>query len=129
MKIFAQLDWEESTRPDYKDIYFRKPKPLTKTQNGLTEFWISYANDWIAAKEVTVDPMQEVILKDQACYCALVVQDMVKFGIFDCEAPGLLRFGQPSGDEYFISEYAAKQGIKIKNNSKYEPLVILAKLR
>ncbi|MCI8465234.1 MAG: hypothetical protein HFI63_05165 [Lachnospiraceae bacterium] len=37
----------------------------------------------------------------------------------------MLRFGQQSGDEYFVSEKAAKEGIVIENHSKYEPIVIL----
>ena len=123
--LFAQIDWKESTRPDYKETYFRAPKPLTKTQDGLDESWIAYANEWIAAKEVSVAPGASVLLKDQTCYCALVIEGHGSFGAYDCEAPGILRFGQNSGDEFFVSESAAQKGITIKNNSFYEPLVIL----
>ncbi|MGE4485409.1 MAG: hypothetical protein AB7C97_09915, partial [Oscillospiraceae bacterium] len=72
--IFAQIDWAESTRTDYKEKYFRAPKALPAEQNGLTEKWVAYANEWVASKEVTVQPGAEVVLKDSACYCALVVQ-------------------------------------------------------
>ena len=123
--IFAQINWEESTRKDYKEVYFRAPKPLEKTQEGLQEAWVAYANEWIAAKEVTVAPGAQVTLTDQACYCALVVQGHGTFGVFECEAPGMLRYGDISGDEYFVSERAAKKGICIRNTSSYEPLVIL----
>lgn len=123
--LFAQIDWEESTRPDYKEVYFRPPKELPETQKGLKEKWVAYANEWVAAKEVTVEPGCEVILKDKACYCALVVQGHGKFQDFDCEAPGVLRFDDISGDEFFVSEKAAMEGIRIKNDSMYEPLVIL----
>lgn len=37
----------------------------------------------------------------------------------------MLRFGQLSADEFFVSEKAAKEGVVIHNASKYEPLVIL----
>ncbi len=37
----------------------------------------------------------------------------------------MLRFGQQSGDEYFVSEKAAKEGIVVENHSRYEPIVIL----
>ena len=47
------------------------------------------------------------------------------FGGFACEAPGVLRFGQLSGDEFFVSEKAAKDGIMIRNEGAYEPMVIL----
>ena len=123
--LFAQIDWEESTRPDYKQKYFRPPKSLAEKQKGMSEKWVAYANEWIAAKEVTVLPGASVTLHDQACYCALVVQGHGRFGAFECEAPGLLRYGQISGDEFFVSEDAAKKGIEIKNTGSYEPLVIL----
>ena len=123
--LFAQIDWEESTRPDYKQTYFRAPKALPEKQKGLCEKWVAYANEWIAAKEVTVAPGASASLTDEACYCALVVQGHGSFGGFACEAPGVLRFDDISGDEFFVSEAAAKKGIAIVNNSPYEPLVIL----
>ena len=123
--LFSQIDWEESLRPDYKEVYFRSPRELTGNQDGLIEKWVAYANDWVAAKEVTVAPSSQVVLKDGACYCALVVQGFGKFGEFECEAPGLLRFEDLSGDEFFVSEAAATEGIVITNHSNYEPLIIL----
>ena len=123
--LFAQIDWEESTRTDYKEKYFRAPKALPETQKGLVEKWVAYANEWIASKEVTVAPGTKVKLHDEACYCAIVVQGHGTFGAFECEAPGVLRFGDISGDEFFVSEDAGNKGIVIENTSSYEPLVIL----
>jgi len=37
----------------------------------------------------------------------------------------MLRYDQFSADEYFVSEDAAKCGVKIVNRAKFEPLVIL----
>ncbi len=45
--------------------------------------------------------------------------------MYDAETAIMLRYGQASGDEYFVSENAAKAGITITNESKYEPMVIL----
>ena len=123
--ILRQLNWQESTRADFKEKYYRAPKALHKTQEGLFEKWVVYANEWIAAKEVTVAPKSEIKLTDKACYCALVVQGHGRFGKYECEAPGLLRYDSLSADEYFISERAAKEGIIIRNDSGFEPLVIL----
>jgi hypothetical protein len=86
---------------------------------------VAYANDWVAAKEVTIAPGAKVVLKDEACYCALVVQGHGSFGQFECEAPGVLRYEDLSGDEFFVAESAAKKGIAIVNGSSYEPLVVL----
>ena len=123
--LFDQIDWSESTRPDYKEKYFRAPKQLSVVQDGLGEKWVAYANEWVAAKEVTVAPGATVELKDEACYCALVVQGHGSFGEFECESPGVLRYEDLSGDEFFVAESAARKGITIVNDSSYEPLVIL----
>lgn len=122
--IFSQIDWEESTRPDYKETYFRAPKQKAATSEA-TEQWVSYANEWIAAKEVTVMPGQSYTLIDQACYCALISQGHGTFGNFECEAPELVRYGDITGDEFFVSESSAKGGVKITNTSAYQPLIIL----
>lgn len=122
--IFDQIDWEESTRPDYKETYFRVPKLRSESEEAV-EKWVAYANDWVAAKEVTVLPGKEYVLTDQACYCALIVQGHGTFGTFECEAPELVRYEDITGDEYFVSEQTAKAGVKIKNTSTYQPLVIL----
>lgn len=74
---------------------------------------------------MTVLPGQSYTLTDQACYCAVIVQGHGAFGVFECEAPELIRYGDVTGDEYFISEAAAKKGVKIVNASSYQPLVIL----
>ncbi len=122
--IFNQIDWEESTRPDYKEVYFRAPRIRCEC-DAAVEKWVAYANDWVAAKEVTVLPGREYVLKDAACYCALVVQGHGSFGAFECEAPELVRYEDVTGDEYFVSEKAANAGITVKNTSSYQPLVIL----
>lgn len=124
-KIFETIDWEESTRPDYKETYFRRPLERENAQEGISEKWVAYANEWIAAKEVTIEPGCSAVLRDSACYCALVVQGYGSFASFTCEAPLVLRFGQPSADEFFVSERAAREGIEIQNCSECEPMVIL----
>ena len=121
----SQINWEECTRRDYKEKYYREPKPVEHKQDGLVERWIAYANDWVAAKEVTVEPGASIVLKDAACYMGLVVQGYGTFGCFDCKAPEMVRFHDMTSDEFFVSEKAAAEGIVVKNCSKYEPLVIL----
>lgn len=122
--IFSQIDWEESTRPDYKQTYFRMPKLRCQSGQGY-EKWVAYANEWVAGKEVTILPGACYTLTDSACYCAIVVQGHGTFGVFECEAPELVRYGDMTGDEYFVSEAAAKRGITIRNTSSYQNLVIL----
>ena len=42
-----------------------------------------------------------------------------------CAAATMLRFGQKSEDEFFVSYPAASNGVLVENASAYEPLVML----
>lgn len=123
--LFGQLNWEECTRSDYKETYYREPKLKQQSASNVTEKWVAYANDYVAAKEVSVEPGTEAYIKDPACHSIIVTQGHGRIGKFRCEAPGLLRFGQNSADEFFVSEPAAKRGVHIVNESQHEPLVYL----
>jgi hypothetical protein len=46
-------------------------------------------------------------------------------GVWDIETPTLIRYGQLTADEFFVSEAAAKEGVKITNRSSLEDLVML----
>jgi hypothetical protein len=41
------------------------------------------------------------------------------------ETPALIRFGQLTYDEYFVSAAAAERGVQITNPSQSDPLVML----
>jgi hypothetical protein len=90
------------------------------------EKWISYANEgYFSAKELSVNPVRTVTLKEPAAHSVIFIQGHGKFGPHQCEAPGMLRFGQQSADEYFVAEDTAKKGITITNASQVEPLVLI----
>jgi hypothetical protein len=46
-------------------------------------------------------------------------------GSWDIETPALIRFGQLTNDEFFVSESAAQEGVTITNRSSCDPLVML----
>ena len=122
--VFNLLDWDKNVDPHYKKHYFRAPIVETEDESYIQK-WITYANPYIAAKELTVYPGQTVTIKDGAAYGCITVQGHGKLGVYDCEAATLLRFGQQSSDEFFVSEKASTDGVTITNLSKVEPLVIL----
>jgi hypothetical protein len=122
--IFALLDWEKNIDPHYRKHYFCPPILESQT-DAYTQKWITYANPYMAAKELTVLPRQSVVIKDGAAYGCVFVQGHGTFGVFDAEAPTLLRFGQQSSDEFFVSHNVAVDGVAITNLSKVEPLVVL----
>lgn len=124
--ILSLLDWERNVDPHYKKNYFRPPIVCPHSDERHTEKWISYANDgYFGAKELTVHPGQTVTAVDPAAYGCIVVQGHGTFGAHDVEAAAALRFGQLSGDEYFVSEDAGRDGVPITNQSPWEPMVIL----
>lgn len=123
--VLSLLDWEKNIDPYYKKKYFRAPILCSHSDEKHTEKWITYANDYIAAKELTIMPNQTVTIKDEAAYGCIIIQGHGKFGVYDAEASVILRYGQASNDEYFVSEASAKQGVVITNQSKFQPMVIL----
>jgi len=119
------MDWEKNIDPDYRKHYFRPPVTCKHSDEKHTEKWVVYANDYIAAKELRIMPGETVTVKDGAAYGCIILQGHGKFGEYDAEASVILRFGQSSNDEFFVSEPTAKEGVVIKNESKYQPMVIL----
>jgi hypothetical protein len=74
---------------------------------------------------LTVFPGRTVTINDAAAYGTILVQGFGKFGKFDVETPSLIRYGQMTQDELFVSANAARNGIKITNESATENLVFL----
>jgi hypothetical protein len=119
------LDWEINTDPLFREHYFRPPLAILQTDPGFSEKWITYATPYFSAKELSVAPGATVTVKDGAAYGCILIQGHGEFGVYEAEAPILLRYGQLSADEYFVSETAARQGVTITNHSHFEPLVML----
>jgi len=122
--VMSLLDWEANVDPNYREHYMRPPIESSKDESH-TEKWVTYGNEYIAAKELTVYPGCRHVDKDKTAYGCIFVQGHGKFGVYEAETPTLLRFGQMSQDEYFVSAAAAGEGVQIVNPSKTEPIVIL----
>jgi hypothetical protein len=123
--VISLMDWEKNVDPHYKKHYYRPPVPCPHSDERHVEKWITYANNYFGAKELTVLPGQTVVVKDPAAYGCILVQGHGTFGVYDAEAAIMLRYGQLSADEYFVSQAAAREGVTVANHSRWEPLVIL----
>jgi hypothetical protein len=127
--LVSMLDWEANTNADFKATHFRPPLPVKPPQEmaeaGYFESWITYANPYFAAKELTVLPGRSVTIRDAGPYGLIVLQGHGTFGNFPIESPALIRFGQLTHDEYFVSCQAAQVGVTVVNPSKTDPIVIL----
>ncbi len=62
--VISLMDWEKNIDPHYKKNYFRLPV-IAESNEVYTDKWITYANDYIAAKELTIYPGQTAIIKDK----------------------------------------------------------------
>ena len=123
------IDWDLNIDPDFAKNRFMAPRPVRPVKEmeaeGYIENWICYKSTTFSAKELTVLPGKTVTIKDSACYGFITMQGHGTIGQWDIETPALIRYGQLSHDEYFVSEQAAKEGVKITNPSKTDPIVML----
>jgi hypothetical protein len=123
------IDWEKNTDPEFKKNHFMAPIPVSPLEEmraeGYEDRWICYLSDDFSAKELTVLPGRSVTIKDGGAYGLIMMQGHGTMGVWDIETPALIRFGQLTHDEYFVSEAAAKAGVKITNPSKTDPIVML----
>lgn len=78
-----------------------------------------------SAKRLTVMPGATVTITDEAAYGLILLQGRGKMGEWDIETPTLIRYGELTNDEFFVSKGAAKKGVVITNTSKTEPIVML----
>lgn len=123
-KIFEVADWELNTAPDYRARFFRRPV-IERSNDQFDQKWIVYGNNYVGAKELTIYPGQTVMIQDDSAYGCLVIQGHGRIGKFECESPTLIRYGDLTADEFFVSKSRAEKGVILTNLSKYEPLVLL----
>jgi hypothetical protein len=123
------IDWDLNLDPNIRENRYMEPRPVSDinemNKKGYAENWICYKSDAFSAKELTVHPGATVTIKDSAAYGIIVMQGHGKMGVWDIETPALIRYGQLTNDEFFISEKAAREGVQITNHSKNDPIVIL----
>ncbi len=55
----------------------------------------------------------------------IMLQGHGTFGVHKIETPSLIRYGELTNDEYFVTADAAKNGVVIENLSDCDPIVML----
>lgn len=128
-QLMEVIDWDLNTDPNMLETRFMNPidvEPRSQMEaKGYIDKWICYRSDAFSAKELTVLPGQTVTISDSACYGMIMMQGHGKMGVWDIETPSLIRYGQLTHDEYFVTEKAAKEGVVIVNHSSTDPIVML----
>jgi hypothetical protein len=127
--LLSVIDWDLNVDPNFAQNRFMAPKPvkpIKETQaEGYIDNWICYKSSAFSAKELTVLPGKTITIKDNACYGFIMMQGHGTIGDWDIETPSLIRYGQLTHDEFFVTEVAAKEGVTITNPSKTDPIVML----
>ena len=127
--ILEMLDWDANTDPTFQKNRLFHPTPVRDLQamaaDGYCEKWIVYSTPFYSAKELTVSSGRSVVLTDAAAYGLILTQGRGTIGRHDVETPTLIRYGQMTKDELFVTADAARNGVTIANTSDAEDLVML----
>jgi hypothetical protein len=127
--LISMLDWEANMNPEFGKSNKRFPRPVCAVEQmenaGYRENWVTYGTGWYSAKELTVLPGRSATIQDSAAYGLIVTEGHGRFSKHQISAPTMIRFGQMTEDELFVTADAARNGVLIQNQSASDPLVIL----
>jgi len=127
--LLEVLDWERNVDPQFVTNNFMRPLPVKSVpemeSEGYREYRVCYKSNVFSAKELTVLPGRSVTIRDPAAYGVIVMQGHGKLGAWLVETPALIRYGQLTHDEFFVSAAAALAGVTVSNASQTDPLVML----
>jgi hypothetical protein len=127
--IISMLNWEANVDPEFAKNRLFHPLPVKPEAEmndaGYSEKWIVYSTPHYSAKELTVFPGRSVLMTDAAAYGLIVVQGWGSVGKMEVETPSVIRYGEMTKDELFVTASAATQGVRVTNRSDKENLVML----
>jgi hypothetical protein len=118
--IMGQLDWEKNIDPNFKDSNYLEPiVDPEKSGDGYTDRWIVYgtvdSKQLFSAKELTIAPGAKCTLQDPGASSWITTQGKGRIGSMALQTPALIRFGEHTEDEVFITHEAAIRGVEIEN--------------
>ena len=125
--IVGQLDWDKNVDTHFKQSNYLEPiRDENRSGDGYEDKWIVYGTvdgqQLFSAKELTIQPGAKCTLQDPGASSWITVQGRGKIGSLDLQTPAMIRFGENTTDEVFISHVAATQGVVVENTGS-EPLV------
>ncbi len=123
------IDWDLNPDPDFAQHRAMPPRPVRPAdetrREGYLDRWVAYRSAAFSARETTILPGQTVTLQDGAAYGLIFLQGHGSLGTWEVESATMIRFGQLTADEFFVSEEAARRGVRVHNPSATDPLVML----
>src|SRR6476659_3346202 len=113
--IVDMLDWDANVNPRFAESNRYQPRPVTPfaqtDPEGYREVWVTYGTKWYSAKELTIQPKRAVTIKDAAAYGIILTQGHGTFGGLQVSTPAMIRFGQMTEDELFVTAQRAREGV------------------
>jgi hypothetical protein len=124
------VDWERNIDPEFKRKHYIEPILAAGGDGeGHIDRWVVYGTiaeeQKFSAKELTVAPGASCTLRDNAASGLIVTQGHGEIGKVEIDCPSVIRFGQMTQDEVFITAEAAAEGLVVVNHSQTDPLVTL----
>ena len=123
--IIGQLDWEKNVDTHFKEHNYLEPI-VDQSGSGYTDRWIVYGTidgkQLFSAKELTVEPGASCTIRDPGASGWITVQGRGSMGPLPLQTPAMIRFGEATEDEVFITHEAAQTGVEVRNTGS-EPLV------
>jgi hypothetical protein len=130
--IIGQLDWERNIDTHFKQHNYLEPI-IDKTKSHQPDNGLGFVDRWIvygtidgvqrfSAKELTLDPGAKCTIQDPGASGWITVQGSGRLGKLKLQTPAMIRFGEETEDEVFITHDAAARGVEIENTGS-EPLV------
>lgn len=123
------IDWELNVDPDFVKNRFMAPipaiDPAETAEEGYLSEWICYKCPLLGAKRLIILPGKKVKFRDEVAYGLICVEGYGRINGMELSSPNMIRFGQLTNDEYFVSAEASREGVVFENHSSTEPLVML----
>jgi len=125
--IISELDWEKNVDTHFKEHNYLEPiVDAARSGPGYSDRWIVYGTidgvQRFSAKELTVEPGAKCRIQDPGASGWITVQGSGRLGKLKLQTPTMIRFGEETDDEVFITHDAAARGVEIENTGS-EPLV------
>jgi len=128
--LVEQLDWEANVDPQFKKHHFIEPIADGDTSGeGYVDRWVVYGKingqQFFTAKELTIQPQTKVTIRDNGASGLILLQGRGRIENMPLECPAMIRYGELTEDEVFITAARARKGYTIENQGTQSPMVCL----
>jgi hypothetical protein len=124
------VDYPANVDAEFKNHHYIEPILVDDSlSEGYADKWVVYGavdgRQQFSARELTVMPGARCTIRDEGASGVIVTQGHGRIGKLNVDCPSIIRFGQLTQDEVFISHDAATSGVTFENLSRTDPLVTL----